>query len=58
LASGNKLTAEEQRGLPERVGQVHHEHLADLAPGGAVQHQAEGAFGVVLANQNNRAVEK
>ena len=50
--------AEEQRRFPERVGQVGHEHLADLVAGGAVQHQAERALGVVLADENDRAVKK
>jgi hypothetical protein len=39
-------------------GQVGHEHLADLVAGGAVQHEAERALGVVFADENHRAVEK
>ena len=50
--------AEEQRRFLERVGQVGHDDCADLVAGGAVEHEAKRALGVVLADENDGAVEK
>jgi hypothetical protein len=40
------------------AGEVRDDGFADLILGGSVEDQAEGALGVVLANQDNRAMEK
>ena len=50
--------ADEQRLLLDRVGQVCHQRLADLVLAGTVQDQAEGAFFIVLANQDDGSVEE
>src|SRR5882724_12275499 len=42
----------------ERLGQVSHDHLANLAAGTPVEHEAESAFGIVLADEDDGALEK
>lgn len=49
--------AEEERLLLEDGGEVDHECVADLVFRGAVEDEAEGAFRVVLADEQDGAVE-
>jgi hypothetical protein len=44
--------------LFERVGQIGHDHVADVAASRVVEDQPESALGVVLANQDDGAMEK
>ena len=50
--------AEEEGLLLEQFRHVRHQRFAHFRARVAVQHQAEGAFGVVLANEQDRPVEK
>ena len=56
--AGLDRAAEVEGRIPEGIGQVGHDHLANLASERAVEHQAEGAIGVVLADEDDRALEK
>ena len=60
IAQGLRLdgAAEKKRLLLEHGGQVGHERFADLVFRGAVEHQAKGAFGIVLADEQDGAVKE
>ena len=57
-AVGLHRAAKKQRRFLERVGQVGDDHFADGFAERAVEHETERALGVVLANQNDRALKK
>jgi hypothetical protein len=50
--------AQEKGLLFEGLGQVGHQRVAHLAAGRPVENEAESAFGIVLANQDDGAMEK
>src|SRR5882724_11123906 len=47
-----------ERKFLERFGQVSHDHLANLAAGTPIEHQAESAFRIVLADEDDGALKK
>jgi hypothetical protein len=52
------VPTDEERTVLKRVRQIGNHHFADLAASGAVQNKAEGAFGVMLADQDNGLLKK
>src|SRR6476659_850115 len=59
-AQGGRLdrTAEVKRTTFEGVREVRHDHLADVIPCRTIQDETEGAFRVMLADENHRALEE
>jgi hypothetical protein len=47
-----------KRTFLERGGQVGNDHFPDFTAGGAVEDEAEGALGVVLADEDDRPLKK
>ena len=41
-----------------RLGQVRDDHFADVVAGSAVEHQAERALGIVLADEHHGTLEE
>ena len=55
---GLDRTTEEKRKFLQGIGQIGDDHFTDVAAGSAVQDEAESAFGIVLADQQNGALEE
>ena len=49
--------AQMQGQILERVWQISHHHFTHLVATGLIQHQAERAFGIMLADEHDGAVE-
>jgi hypothetical protein len=50
--------AKEKRAFLQSVGQVCHEHLADIVSHRAIQDEAERAFGIVLTDKYDSSLKE